>query len=218
MLSNLLEVSATLATAPPPPQLLATAPAPPVPSNVLSAGGGCARCRRSPRLVKEGYVDAPAPAAAPAPPPAVWQSADDDLLFADDEFQTGVDAPPPAPYADPLSAPGATAWSGSVNAIASAQAAAGVTTPTDFRGAVGAQALGTPTSFLGGQTSPPWQPIVANAATTTTSESLSMKGMTSLQLLGLATAACTAILLVFFIVGMNTRSAPAAGMDPLAGL
>lgn len=211
---DLLDVSATLATQPP--KVPVRYPSVPTAAgNTLSSG--CMRCGG-----KETYEDMPAQtsaqaaaaaaAALVAPPPAqpqqpaVWQSTADDLLFADDEFATGlVDAPPPAPYADPLSNPAATAYAGSVNMISGASALGGLTPPSEFRAAVGAAGLGTPTSFV-----PPPSTVQAPgvASTTTSTTSWMPMGLTNTQALVLAVLVCTGVLLLLFIVGMS--SAPAA--------
>ncbi len=226
---DLLDVSATLATqGPRVPVQYPTLPA--AAGNTVKAG--CLRCSGQ---VKEGYEDMPssaetaasaaaaASAALMAPPvqqeqqqqqPAIWTSTADDLLFADDEFATGqVDAPPPAPYADPLSNPAATMYAGSVNMLSASANLSGVTPPTQFRAAVGAAGLGTPTSFAA---PPPTVQAPAVSQTTTTSTTWMPMGLTNTQALALAVLVCTGVLLLLFIVGMSSApAAPAPDQLPL---
>lgn len=235
-MQHLIDVSATLATTPPPAHMHGPGAIIPAPAGRLSAG--CLRC--SGRVLKEGYEDMPpaedaaaqAQAAAGAllapPPPAeplqqqqqtYWSSSADDLLFADDEFQTGqVDAPPAAPYADPLSNPGATMYSGSVNMLSGAQALGSVTAPNAFRATVGASTLGTPTAFAPPPPGAAAAPLDGQGGTATTQTTWMPMGLSNTQALVLAILVCTGLLLLLFIIGMG--SAPAAPVaDPLlAGL
>lgn len=210
MRRDLIDISATLASQPP--SLPVQYPAVPRAAG-HAVRSGCMRCG-----VKEGYEDMPVepPAATPTAetaPPAVWTSTADDLLFADDEFATGqVDAPPAAPYADPLSNPAATMYAGSVNLISGASNLGSLTPPSEFRAAVGAAGLGTPTTFVA---PPPTVQAPATGATVTTTTTWMPLGLTNTQALVLAIFVCTAVLLLLFIVGMSSAPAPAPDQLPL---
>ena len=201
MYSRLLDVSATLASTPPPAELWngSASGTPIVPAPCHSCAAAAAPVAK--RMV-EHYVDAPSTA--------------DNLLFADDEFVTGDNAAPAAPYANPLSAPGATAFSAG-NVLAAAAATGGATPPGNFKEAVGAQTLGSQTTVTFA-TSAPAPPVQAYSTTATTS--WMPAGLTNLQALILAVAVCTGCLLLFFIVGMNSAQPAAAqpGIDPLLGI
>lgn len=227
---DLLDISATLAT---------QAPRVPVqyPRVPRAAGhalsSGCMRCGGG-GSGREGYEDMPAlqspaqaaadaaaglmaapqpPAQAAPPPPAVWNSTADDLLFADDEFATGqVDAPPAAPYADPLSNPAATMYAGSVNMISGASNLGSLTPPAQFRAAVGAAGLGAPTSFV---PPPPTVQAPGTGASATINTTWMPMGLTNTQALVLAIFVCTGALLLLFIVGMGSAPPPVATDLPL---
>lgn len=220
---DLLDVSATLATRAP--SVPVRYPSVPKAATGNALSSGCMRCGQ----FKEGYEDMPvatqtpaqaaatAAAALVAPPTtqapaapttggATWRSTADDLLFADDEFATGqVDAPAPAPFADPLSNPAATAYAGSVNMLSAASNLGGLTPPSEFRAAVGAAGLGAPTSFA---PPPPTVQAPSVASTSTTTTTWLPMGLTNTQALVLAIFVCTGVLLLLFIVGMG--SAPSA--------
>ena len=231
MLDRLLDVSEKLALTPPPSKYTTQPQALPQAANTLSSG--CASCRGS---TKEMYTDqqpgvtwytnplgvspTPTPVQTPAPPQQVWKSTADDLLFADDEFTKGlVDTPAAAPYSNPLMNPGATAFAGSVNALDMSKALSTVTAPNNFKTAIGAQTLGagTTSSFVVPSSQPTQNTPVPIASSTTTT--WMPAGLTNTQAMVLATVVCTAILLLFFIIGMGTAPKPAAGLtDPLLGI
>jgi hypothetical protein len=220
-LSQLLDVSENLSITPPPSTRKVS-----VPHAANKIATGCSSCR-------EGYADAPgiqwfsdpllSPPTAPAPTPPqqqqqVWQSTADDLLFADDEFAKGlVDTPQAAPYSNPLMNPSATAYAGAVNALDMSKALATVTSPNNFKTAIGAQGLGagTTSSFVVPQQTPAAPPPIASSTT----QSWMPLGLSNTQALVLATVVCTAMLLLFFIVGMSSAQSQAPALtDPLLGI
>lgn len=194
MQQDLVEVSARLASLPPPPGLHINFPGTPRP--ILSTT--CRACIGS----KETYVDAPQ-TQAPA------TNLGDQLLFADDEFVKGdADALPP-PYANPQSAPGANMYSGTQNVLS----VPGITAPNEFQKAVGANTLGIGTATGTYVPPPPSTPAPsAVAAQQTTTQKWTPLGMSNTQVLILTVALCTGCLLLFFIVGMSSARAP---VDPL---
>lgn len=222
MRTDLLDISATLATRPPAVPVQTPRAVPRAAGHAITTG--CMRCgggketyedmsaEQSAAAAAAGLVAPPPPPPAAAAPAVVWTSTADDLLFADDEFATGqVDAPPAAPYADPLSNPAATMYAGSVNMISGASNLGNLTPPSQFRAAVGAAGLGTPTAF---QAPPPMaQAVPAPGATSTTTTTWMPLGLSNTQALVLAVFVCTGVLLLLFIVGMNSGPAPVA--DPL---
>ena len=217
MIDRLLDVASNLASTPPPLPNLGSAAALPKASGHCLHCGPAAFVKMPSNAKKEFFEDAdiqwfdnnpfvsPTTSADAQPPPAL--SADDNLLFADDEFQTG-DPPPAAPYSDPLAVPGATAFA-ATNTLTSAT---DITSPANFQTAVGAQNLGsaTTTSFV------PPPSVVTPAPTYSSTTSYLPLGLTNTQALVLAVALCTGILLLLFIVGMS--SSPPAAANPYLGL
>jgi hypothetical protein len=117
--------------------------------------------------------------------------------------------------------PSATAYAGSINALNMSNALANVTAPNNFKTAIGAQNLGagTTASFVPPPPSSQLQtpPPVASTAT----KSWMPYGLSNMQALVLATVVCTAMLLLFFIVGMsssNPQPQPSGLTDPLLGI
>lgn len=192
-MADLIDVTATLASTPPPSTLKIDYPTVPSP---LQASGKT-QCHACATPLKEKYQDMPLNPNA--------------LLFADDEFvkgDPGLTQPPP--YSNPQNAPGATMYSGTQNILS----VPGVTTPQQFQTAIGANTLGIG-SATGTFVPPPTQaPTPPPVAAVNTKSAMPM-GMTNTQALILAIAACTALLLLSFIVGMHGAPRP---VDPLLGL
>ena len=215
-IDNLLNVSSTLATRPPPPELYKPGPLYPTPAPTNTTG--CSSCPKSIERYDryERYEDLPTdlPTVTTAPTAAPWVSPADDLLFADDELQKG-EGTVGAPYSSPGMSPGGTMFS-NVNAIGSAAAMQNITAPGQFQQAVGAQGLGsgTTTSFTPPQAT---EMVPAVASTTNTGTKWMPKGLSNTQALVLAVVVCTALFLLLFIVGMGTAAAPApeTQFDPM---
>ena len=199
MHQDLVEISARLASLPPPAELRIGS-SPRTPSPILSTT--CRACVGGGGSTKEMYVDAPL-TQAPA------TNLGDQLLFADDEFVKGdADAQPP-PYANPQSAPGANMYSGTQNVLS----VPGITAPNEFQKAVGANALGIGTA-TGTYVAPPptMPPPPTIAAQQTTTQKWAPMGMSNTQVLIFTVALCTGCLLLFFIVGMSSGRTP---VDPM---
>lgn len=205
MYQSLIDISASLASAAPPPELtFGTTPDNPVRPVVCT---GCSHAAS----YREGYEDMPTTMPTSAPSPE-----GDPLIFADDEFPLGEAADgTAAPYSDLQMAPNATGFT--PNANSKPLDTVGATPPGQFRQAVGATGLGSETTVTF-QTSPPAAPVVQS--TTTKTQTWMPMGMSNTQALVVAIAVCTGCLLLFFIVGMNSSSGAGSGMsaDPLVGL
>lgn len=198
---DLVTITSTLANTPPPSSLRMGDPGNPQP--LFSGASPCRACA----AIKETYEDAPPPTTAP--PPAAPAGKGDELLFADDDFTLGDPGATPLPYADPAKAPGGTAFSGKQNILGGV----GVPAPTEFQKAVGADALaiGSTNTFSPAPAGPATPPPIAT--TKTSYEKWMPMGLSNTQALFLAIAVCTACLLLFFIVGMNSPSTQP--VDPL---
>ena len=192
-MADLVDVTSTLASTPPPAKLKFNYfPTPPAPLPAVKPTQ-CHACAGA--AVREHFATMP--------------QQPDRLLFADDEFvkgDPGLTQPPP--YANPQNAPGATAFSGTTNILS----VPGITSPQQFQTEIGAGTLGIGSGT--GTFVPPTTPPTPAPVAITKKTWLPM-GLTNVQALVFTTVVCTAILLLFFIVGMNSPRP----VDPLlAGL